>query len=120
MAGNGRTATGPANSSATKMIPNPSSRPDRSAVARCRAPSRCLAAALSPAMSRATRKSSSETRLCAQAVTAPTEPSASIAAPCGRLPGGNHSSSTQKPAMHPARSSAPARHNGVWYRTAIA
>ena len=120
MAGSGRTASGPANSSVTEMMPNPSSSPDRSAAARCLAPIRCLATALSPGMSRSTRKSSSEDRLCAQAVTAPTEPSASMAAPCGTLPAGNHSSSTQKPAMHPARSSAPARHSGVWYRTAIA
>ena len=120
MAGSGRTATGPANSNVTEMIPNPSSRPDRSAVARSRAPSRCLATAPRPGTSRSTRKSSSEERLWAQAVTAPTEPSASMAAPCGQLPGGNQISSTQKPAMHPPRSSAPARHNGVWYRTAIA
>ena len=71
-------------------------------------------------MSRATSKSSSEDRLCAQAVTAPTEPSTSMAAPFGQVPGGNHSSSTQNPAMQPARSSAPARHSGVWYLTAIA
>jgi hypothetical protein len=54
------------------------------------------------------------------AVTAPTEPSTSRAAPFGQVSGGNHSSSTQNPAMQPARSSAPARHSGVWYLTAIA
>jgi hypothetical protein len=43
-----------------------------------------------------------------------------MAAPFGTLSAGNHSSSTQKPAMHPARNSAPARHSVVWYRTAIA
>jgi hypothetical protein len=89
-------------------------------VARCLAPIRCLAAALSPGASRATRKSSTEDRLCAQAVTAPIVPSASMAAPCGQVPGGNQSSSSQNPAMHPARSIAPARHIGVWYLTAIA
>jgi hypothetical protein len=73
-------------------------------------------------MSRATSKSSSEDRLCAQAVTAPAVPSASMAAPFGQVPAGNHSSSSssQNPAMHPARSIAPARHSGVWYRIAIA
>ena len=83
-------------------------------MARSLAPSRCVATALSPGMSRATRKSSSEDRLCAQAVTAPAVPSASMAAPFGQVPAGNHSSSSQNPAMHPARSIAPARHSGVW------
>ena len=88
-------------------------------MARSFAPIRWLAAALSPGTSCATRKSSSEDRLCAHAVTAPIVPSASMAAPCGQLPGGNQSSSSQNPAMQPARSIAPARHIGVWYLTAI-
>ena len=89
-------------------------------MARWRAPSRCLATALSPAMSRSTSRSSSEDRLCAQAMTAPAEPSASKAASFGQVWCGNHSRSTQNPAMQPARSVAPARQSGVWYRTAMA
>ena len=65
-------------------------------------------------------KASSEDRLCAQAVTAPAEPSTSNAASLGQVSCGNHGSSTQNPAMHPARSAAPARQSGVWYRTAMA
>jgi hypothetical protein len=42
-----------------------------------------------------------------------------MAAPCGQLPGGNHSSSSQNPAMLAARSTVPARHIGAWYLTAI-
>ncbi len=95
------------------MIPNPSSRPDRSAVARSLALIRCPAAALNPMTSRATRRSSSEARLCAQAVTAPIEPSASMAASFGHVSCGNHSRRTQNATMQPARSIAPARHNGV-------
>ena len=68
---------------------------------------------LSPTTFRAIRKSSSDDRLCAQAVIAPIEPRASMAASFGHVWCGNHSSSTQNPAMQPARSIAPARHSGV-------